>query len=312
MAARKSTLKPLFSECLECGKGFDAPKIGRFCCKACGDKHRNKFPVSKERSCEQCGKAYRPKAGNRLRFCSRECSFANLKQNPSRYPTIAATLNRNEERAISSGHLRWLSKWRACAACKAPMYAMGAERVCSDECRRQRARDAAKAHHKAKYRLQSYEVACRLCLCRFTPARNAARRKYCDACRHKIQRWNRKHTRKARMRGLAYQAISPLKVFIRDGYRCGICGRKTDRKKQVPHPKAPTLDHIIPMSKGGPHLYGNVQCACFGCNSRAGNRRAGKQLLLLSTPAGGVKSLGANMTGTIRPLTHFLAKIGCL
>jgi 5-methylcytosine-specific restriction endonuclease McrA len=29
---------------------------------------------------------------------------------------------------------------------------------------------------------------------------------------------------------------------------------------------APTLDHIVPLSKGGSHTYDNLQCACFRCN----------------------------------------------
>ena len=32
-------------------------------------------------------------------------------------------------------------------------------------------------------------------------------------------------------------------------------------------PTYPTLDHIIPLAKGGTHTWNNVQCACAMCNS---------------------------------------------
>lgn len=33
---------------------------------------------------------------------------------------------------------------------------------------------------------------------------------------------------------------------------------------------APTLDHVIPLAKGGEHSRANVRCAHFICNSRRG------------------------------------------
>jgi 5-methylcytosine-specific restriction endonuclease McrA len=65
-----------------------------------------------------------------------------------------------------------------------------------------------------------------------------------------------------------YEPISKVLVFQRDSYRCGICGEQTDHTVDFPDPLAPTLDHVVPMSKGGPHLYSNVQCAHFECNKR--------------------------------------------
>lgn len=81
---------------------------------------------------------------------------------------------------------------------------------------------------------------------------------------------NKNHRKRARELGVAYEPISPRYIFERDGWRCGICHNLTLKSKKVPHPQAPTLDHIIPMSVGGPHLKSNVQCACFECNWRKG------------------------------------------
>lgn len=80
--------------------------------------------------------------------------------------------------------------------------------------------------------------------------------------------WNDGHRARARRYGVEYETVSTPAVFERDAYRCGICGGRTDPQAKVPDPRAPTLDHIIPMSRGGPHLYSNVQCACSECNWR--------------------------------------------
>jgi 5-methylcytosine-specific restriction endonuclease McrA len=87
------------------------------------------------------------------------------------------------------------------------------------------------------------------------------------------------HRDRARYHGVAYEPVDRVKVFERDGYRCRLCGIKT--KGEVPAPTAPTLDHIIPMAQGGDHVYLNVQCACYRCNSLKGARAANDQLLLM-------------------------------
>jgi 5-methylcytosine-specific restriction endonuclease McrA len=68
-------------------------------------------------------------------------------------------------------------------------------------------------------------------------------------------------------------------IVERDGYRCGLCCTLVTMSKVIPHPKAPTIDHIVPLSAGGDDTKANVQLACFLCNSIKGNR--GSQQLKL-------------------------------
>jgi len=53
-------------------------------------------------------------------------------------------------------------------------------------------------------------------------------------------------------------------IYIRDKGRCGICG------KFIPLNEF-TIDHIVPISKGGTYDYDNLQCCCFKCNQLKSN-----------------------------------------
>ena len=104
-------------------------------------------------------------------------------------------------------------------------------------------------------------------------------------CREKVIRndkRNAKHKRRVRLQSLFIEKVRIDILFERDCERCQICNRKLNLKRKVPHPLAATVDHIIPLSKGGEHSYRNTQLACFRCNSRKGNRpvAGGEQLLL--------------------------------
>lgn len=76
-----------------------------------------------------------------------------------------------------------------------------------------------------------------------------------------------KDTREARQRGATIERVHRQRVYERDGWVCQLCRRPVKRDAQVPHPLAPTLDHIIPLAAGGAHAYANVQLAHFLCNS---------------------------------------------
>ena len=54
---------------------------------------------------------------------------------------------------------------------------------------------------------------------------------------------------------------------------CGICGQPVDKKLKFPHPMSATVDHIIPMDKGGhPSDINNLQLAHFRCNREKSNK----------------------------------------
>ena len=120
---------------------------------------------------------------------------------------------------------------------------------------------------------------------------------YCSAeCRDahlkeraKIYRRGRQdsHRHRAVKFGCAYDSsVTLAKLIKRDGLRCALCGEMCDPKdhswSQYSGPMYPSIDHIIPMSKGGGHVWSNVQVAHIICNSEKGacnyERKTGEKI----------------------------------
>lgn len=54
---------------------------------------------------------------------------------------------------------------------------------------------------------------------------------------------------------------------------CGICGRLVDLSLKQGDPMAPTVDHIIPVAKGGhPSSLDNLQLAHWTCNRQKSDK----------------------------------------
>ena len=57
------------------------------------------------------------------------------------------------------------------------------------------------------------------------------------------------------------------KIIYASQTNCGICGRPVDFNKVFPDPWSATLDHIVPLQKGGdPISLENLQLAHLQCN----------------------------------------------
>lgn len=60
--------------------------------------------------------------------------------------------------------------------------------------------------------------------------------------------------------------------------RCGICGRPVDFDLKFPDPMAATIDHIIPINKGGhPSDIENLQLAHNRCNRLKSDKLFGQE-----------------------------------
>lgn len=92
--------------------------------------------------------------------------------------------------------------------------------------------------------------------------------------------WQQKcRRRRAAKRGGASELYTLAEIAERDRFMCQLCGKRVAMKQGVPHPNAPTIDHVVPVSEGGDDTRANVQLAHFRCNSVKGPR--GSQQLAL-------------------------------
>ena len=93
---------------------------------------------------------------------------------------------------------------------------------------------------------------------------------------HKRRGVQDNHRHRAKKYGCAYDPSVTLKRLVkRDGLRCAICGGLCDWNdhswSEYSGPMYPSIDHIIPMSKRGGHVWENVQVAHIICNSEKGD-----------------------------------------
>ncbi|MFD6684172.1 HNH endonuclease, partial [Micromonospora parva] len=87
-----------------------------------------------------------------------------------------------------------------------------------------------------------------------------------EAREHQRLYWQAKcRRRRAAKRGGASEPYTLSEIAERDRGRCKLCGGRVAMGQKVPHPKAPTIDHVVPVSEGGDDTRANVQLAHFLC-----------------------------------------------
>lgn len=128
-------------------------------------------------------------------------------------------------------------------------------------------------NHVAKYKslgktwtVQSKDAICKDCGKKHIAKTKNARCEKCRAANNKKYKKKYKKKRKALIRGAKYGVVFNYRdVFKRDKWRCKMCGCKV-QKKRIYADNAAEIDHVIPVSKGGPHIPSNVQTLCRKCN----------------------------------------------
>ncbi len=240
--------------CAECGAAFPLATPGRtwqrYCSTRCGMRYKRKHrkPL---RSCLQCGQDFRADKPS-SRYCSTKCmGWARTAMTQRREP---------------------LERQASCVTCGTQFIPTGAQRYCSPPCR------------PNGYEPRTHPRPCIQCGAVFTPA--DGRLRVCSIeCRRKGSReagHRSKGVRRAqRKKAPTIERVYRARIFKRDHYRCQLCGKLLKMDAVVPHPKAPTIDHIVPLSCGGAHAPANVQAAHFICNSRKHTRPQGEQLLMI-------------------------------
>lgn len=73
--------------------------------------------------------------------------------------------------------------------------------------------------------------------------------------------------KRAKRAGVRSEPFDPAAIW--DGI-CALCGGELDASVSYPDPMSKSLDHIIPLARGGTHTLNNVQWAHLVCNLRKG------------------------------------------
>jgi len=102
--------------------------------------------------------------------------------------------------------------------------------------------------------------------------------------------------RRDRMRAAGpVESFTVAEIGERDSWICGICqdpGRLVDLSPGAPRALSPSIDHVVAVSDGGPHVRANVRITHLWCNVERNNSRqrspehmrAGLSWLLDGTP----------------------------
>lgn len=255
--------KPRCRDCLDCGKTFHGDRAQ---CWSCVLKHRRPM-----RECERCHMPFRAtRATKRLRatqgqwtrYCSTTCSNradADRRRKPPPAPSTRI----------------WIVD---CVECeRAVVVRRSNARYCSRRCGERAFR---KAHPRTSFVGEERTCPRPRCRAAFIQARPG--QVYCTTrCYNAERRRNDKARRRARRRGVERETYRPLDIYERDRWTCGLCGKRIHRNQRAPHPLAPTIDHVIPMSLGGNDTKANVQAAHFLCNSIKGTSGCNSQLRLV-------------------------------
>ncbi len=154
-----------------------------------------------------------------------------------------------------------------------------------DDCERPlRARGLCATHYNQTRYTQEQRhpriaTACAVCGTLLVRAPDPRRRPACSTlCRRLLQfgevsttsayQWARDAVWRAKKAGaVVIEVFDRADVFARDGWRCYICRRECDPEANPFDSAAATVDHVVPLSRGGAHALANVRTCCLGCNS---------------------------------------------
>lgn len=247
-ASSRAKIGAVTCTCTTCEVTFISARAAGTRDRYCSDRCRNRRPRGKvQQQCEACGATFRANYTGQ-RTCGRWCgSFIKN----GYWPRTA---------------LRW------CQTCGTPAATWGQTR-CS--CHAQR--------EPSKYpSCRVFVTCCQMCATWFcSPYTISTCSAVCAQEKEREDKRQSKDRRRAAFRGAFVEKVYRKRIYERDGWRCKLCGKKVKRDAKVPHPLAPTLDHIVPLACGGQHEAANCQTAHYLCNSRKAQYGGGEQLLLI-------------------------------
>jgi 5-methylcytosine-specific restriction enzyme A len=200
--------------------------------------------------CLVCGETT-SRTGPRQKYCSDACYAEGMRQ------------------LVRKHHppLRSYGTQDACVTCGQGFIVSSAtHRYCSKVCAT-RAANGRKRQQFGRTQFVGIEFVCTIC--HRTAVRTTGPQIYCSKdCARRAH--YQKRTKKIQTHlGLPY---TRRQIFARDKWTCQSCRKKVRDNVSLQHPSRSTIDHIVPLSQGGPECASNVHTLCWPCNHRKGNR----------------------------------------
>ena len=278
--------------CKHCGKEFEVSKKHKLYCsteceRAAISEWRKEYQrnvkttewrkehyTKKKGVCVNCGAEFErvPHSRDTMRFCSRKCSDAYMSEERSREG------KERKRRRMFEGLEQIAYTVKICAHCGAEFMAesKSQERYCSKECRYKSGRIRENESRRKIYRENwiARKETCAHCGKEFETQFKGSRIFCSEECRKKHKQLL-KHIHNGRLEGkIVDEDITLAKLIERDGGICKICGKPVDTKDfsfvrgyMKCGNNYPSIDHVIPISKGGLHSWDNIQLAHRICNS---------------------------------------------
>ena len=91
-------------------------------------------------------------------------------------------------------------------------------------------------------------------------------------CSRKHFRRTDKYRRRELIKSQPSEAIYRMSILERDSFTCKLCNEPLDMDAHPNDNRAPSLDHILPLAKGGSHQTHNLQAAHRQCNAIKSDR----------------------------------------
>lgn len=101
---------------------------------------------------------------------------------------------------------------------------------------------------------------------------SAYRRTDSYALHKRLSRISGKEKRRQRMKEQWVEDVDPLVMAERDSWICHICSEDIDPALKYPNYYSLSIDHVIPLAKGGSHGYDNCSSSHWICNVMKADR----------------------------------------
>ena len=226
--------------CKCCNKSFETVRSSAvFCSDKCRVQY-NKKHKGHERLCKHCGKTFfKYKEQD---YCSAECFHNYL----------------NENKKPKAEYIPKPKHIKMCINCnKEYETKQSRSKYCSYECNYE---------YKVKQK-PIHNLKCKECGKWFTSTNQ--RRKYCSTkCSNRYEDRRKETLRRLRIKenGKVDWDISIERLIKRDKGICYLCGKHVDIRLEPNHDLYPSIEHVVPVAKGGMHTWENVKLAHRKCN----------------------------------------------